>query len=114
MGQILHGSATTTHAVRAAIQRSKAPLKELAAQHGLNQKTVAKSNTFFAWFGLCSTTGAFRWPALCFALGAVLIMGEIILAEVVLSQIGNILILVAGIAFAWLLLRDREVLRPAA
>jgi transposase InsO family protein len=42
MGQILHGSATTTHAVRAAIQRSKAPLKELAAQHGLNQKTVAK------------------------------------------------------------------------
>ena len=42
MGQILHGSATTTHAVRAAIQRSKAPLKELAARHGLNPKTVAK------------------------------------------------------------------------
>ena len=42
MGQILHGSATTTHAIRAAIQRSKAPLKELAAQHDLNQKTVAK------------------------------------------------------------------------
>ena len=42
MGQILHGSATTTHAVRTAIQRSKAPLKELAAQHGLNHKTVAK------------------------------------------------------------------------
>ena len=42
MGQILHGSATTTHAVRAAIQRSKAPLKELAARYGLNHKTVAK------------------------------------------------------------------------
>ena len=42
MGQILHGSATTTHAIRAVIQRSKAPLKELAKQHGLNQKTVAK------------------------------------------------------------------------
>ena len=42
MGQILHGSATTTHAVRAAIQRSKAPLKELAAQYVLNHKTVAK------------------------------------------------------------------------
>src|ERR1700761_6620601 len=42
MGQILHGSATTTHAVRTAIQRSKAPLKELAAQYGLNHKTVAK------------------------------------------------------------------------
>src|SRR6195256_6170524 len=42
MGQILHGCATTTHAVRTAIQRSKAPLKELAARHGLNHKTVAK------------------------------------------------------------------------
>jgi transposase-like protein len=42
MVQILHGSATTTHAVRVAIQRSKAPLKELAAQYGLNYKTVAK------------------------------------------------------------------------
>jgi transposase InsO family protein len=42
MGQILHGSAATTHVVRAAIQRSKAPLKELAARHGLNPKTVAK------------------------------------------------------------------------
>jgi transposase InsO family protein len=42
MGQILHGSAKTTHAVRAAIQRSKATLKELSEQYGLNQKTVAK------------------------------------------------------------------------
>jgi len=42
MGQILHGSATTTHAIRAAIQRSKAPLKVLAAQYRLNPKTVAK------------------------------------------------------------------------
>ena len=42
MGQVLHGCATTTHAVRAAIQRSKAPVAELAAQHGLNRKTVMK------------------------------------------------------------------------
>ena len=42
MGQILHGSATTTHAVRAAIQRSKATAKELATRYGLNPKTVAK------------------------------------------------------------------------
>ena len=42
MGQVLHGSATTTHAVRAAIQRSKAPVKGLAARYGLNRKTVAK------------------------------------------------------------------------
>ena len=41
MGQILHGSATT-HAIRAAIQRSKAPLKELAARYGPNRRTVAK------------------------------------------------------------------------
>lgn len=42
MGQILHGSATTTHAVRAAIQRSQAAVKELAGQYGLDPKTVAK------------------------------------------------------------------------
>jgi transposase-like protein len=42
MGQVLHGSATTTHAIRAAIQRSKAPLKDLAARYELNQKTIAK------------------------------------------------------------------------
>ena len=42
MGQILHGSATTTYVVRAAIQRSKATTKDLAVQYGLNPKTVAK------------------------------------------------------------------------
>src|ERR1700720_1272284 len=42
MGQILHGSATTTYAIRTAIQRSKAPLKELSERYGLNPKTVAK------------------------------------------------------------------------
>lgn len=42
MGQVLHGSATTTHAIRAAIQRSKAPLKNLTARYGLNRKTVVK------------------------------------------------------------------------
>ena len=42
MGQILHGSATTTHAVRAAIQRSKATIAELSAQYGVNPKTVLK------------------------------------------------------------------------
>ena len=42
MGQILHGSATTTYAIRTAIQRSKAPLKELSERYGLNPKTVTK------------------------------------------------------------------------
>lgn len=58
---------------------------------------------------LASTPGPFRWPALCFALGALLILGEIISAQVLLSQIGNILILVAGIGFARVLLRGQEV-----
>ena len=42
MGQILHGSATTTEAVRRAIQNSQASLRELAARYGINPKTVAK------------------------------------------------------------------------
>ncbi len=42
MGQILHGSATTTAAVRRAIQNSQESLRALARRHGINQKTVAK------------------------------------------------------------------------
>lgn len=42
MGQILHGSAKTTHAVRAAIQRSKASISDLAERYDLNPKTVRK------------------------------------------------------------------------
>ena len=45
MGQVLHGCATTTHAVRAAIQRSQASVAELAAQYGINQTTVRKWRT---------------------------------------------------------------------
>lgn len=42
MGQVRHGSATTTHAVRAAIQRSQASVAELSRELGVNPKTVAK------------------------------------------------------------------------
>lgn len=42
MGQIRHGSATTTHAVRAAIQRSQASIAALSQELGINPKTVAK------------------------------------------------------------------------
>ena len=42
MVQLLHGSATTTHVVRAAIQRSKAAVAEIAQQHNVNEKTVRK------------------------------------------------------------------------
>ena len=42
MGQVPHGSATTTHAVRAAIQRSQATIAPLSRELGINPKTVAK------------------------------------------------------------------------
>ena len=42
MGQVLHSCATTTHAVRKAIQRSQASVAELAEQYGVNQKTIRK------------------------------------------------------------------------
>jgi hypothetical protein len=42
MGQVLHGCARTTAAVRRAIQHSQKSLNELAEQYGINPKTVAK------------------------------------------------------------------------
>ncbi len=42
MGQVLHRSATTTEAVRRAIQHSQESMRALARRHGINQKTVAK------------------------------------------------------------------------
>jgi transposase-like protein len=42
MGQILHGCAITTEAVRRAIQNSQESLRALAKRYGINQKTVAK------------------------------------------------------------------------
>tara|TARA_B100000959_G_C14589527_1_gene463411 strand:- start:191 stop:562 length:372 start_codon:yes stop_codon:yes gene_type:complete len=42
MGQILHGSAKTTEAVRRAIQNSQESLRALAQRYSINQKTVAK------------------------------------------------------------------------
>jgi transposase InsO family protein len=42
MGQVLHGSARTTEAVRRTIQHSQESLRVLAKRHGVNQKTIAK------------------------------------------------------------------------
>lgn len=42
MGQVRHGSATTSHAIRAAIQRSQASAAELSRTYGINPKTVLK------------------------------------------------------------------------
>ena len=42
MGQVPHGSATTTEAIRRAIQHSQESLRALAKRYGINPKTVAK------------------------------------------------------------------------
>jgi hypothetical protein len=42
MGQVLHGSATTTEAVRRAIQNSQESLRALAARYSVNPKTILK------------------------------------------------------------------------
>lgn len=42
MGQVLHGSATTTEAVRRAIQLRQESVRVLAKRYGINPKTVSK------------------------------------------------------------------------
>ncbi len=42
MGQVLHGSARTTEAVRLSIQRSEESVRALAARHGVSPTTVQK------------------------------------------------------------------------
>lgn len=42
MGQVLHGSATTTETVRRAIQNSQESIRTLAKRYHINPKTVAK------------------------------------------------------------------------
>jgi hypothetical protein len=42
MGQVLHGSAPTTAAIRREIQHSQENLRELASRYGINPKRVAK------------------------------------------------------------------------
>ncbi len=49
MGQVLHGSATTTEAVRRAIQNSQESIRTLAKRHSINPKTVAKCVASNTW-----------------------------------------------------------------
>jgi transposase InsO family protein len=42
MGQILHGTATTTHAIREKIQNSEESISQLASRYSINPKTVHK------------------------------------------------------------------------
>ncbi|MEX0784080.1 MAG: hypothetical protein WD557_15675 [Dehalococcoidia bacterium] len=71
---------------------------------------VPAALAFFVGIGLFAVPlivdgGNVRWPALLFAVGAVLIFAEIVSAEVLLSQIGNILIFAGSAWFAWLIAR---------
>ena len=56
MGQVLHGSARTTEAVRRTIQHSQESIRILAGRYGINPKTVAK------WKRRCSTADAPMGP----------------------------------------------------
>jgi hypothetical protein len=49
--------------------------------------------------------GKLRWMAVLYSIGALLILAEILSAQVILSQIGNALILCGGAATAWLILQ---------
>jgi transposase InsO family protein len=57
MGQVHHGCATTTAAVRRAIQHSQASLRQLAQRYGITPKTVAK------WKKRCSTVDRKTGPS---------------------------------------------------
>jgi hypothetical protein len=53
--------------------------------------------------------GRLRWIAALYSIGALLILGEIVSAQVILSQIGNFLILCGGATAAWLTLQRKTV-----
>jgi hypothetical protein len=57
--------------------------------------------------------GPLRWPAVVLLVGVLLVLAEIVSAQVLLSQIGNLLIWGGSAAFAWLLVRG-EAGAPAA
>lgn len=56
MGQVLHGCATTTQAVRRAIQSSQESLRTLSRRYGINPKTV------FKWRHRACTTDQLTGP----------------------------------------------------
>jgi hypothetical protein len=70
---------------------------------------------FFVGIGLTvaalvSSLPPLRWPALLYAFGAACIIGEIVSAQVLLSQSGNVVMLVAGIGSARAMLRGETAI----
>ena len=58
---------------------------------------------------LIMADGGLRWPAAIYVLGALLILAEIMSSQVLLSQIGNVVLLAASVWFAWhILQRDQS------
>ena len=49
--------------------------------------------------------GPLRWPAVVLLVGILLVLAEILSSQVLLSQIGNLLIWSGSVAFAWRLVR---------
>jgi hypothetical protein len=54
---------------------------------------------------LVSAGGKLRWTAALYSIGALLFLAEILSAQVMLSQIGNLLIFCGGATAAWLILQ---------
>jgi membrane-bound ClpP family serine protease len=47
-----------------------------------------------------------RWPAALIVIGVLFVLAEILTARVVLSQIGNIVVLCGSVQAAWLIARS--------
>jgi hypothetical protein len=54
---------------------------------------------------LIASSGPLRWPAVVLLVGVLLVLAEIMTSQVLLSQIGNLLIWSGSVTFAWLLVR---------
>jgi hypothetical protein len=61
-------------------------------------------------FPLIVPAGQFRWPAIIMVVATIFLMVEIVSAQVLFSQIANILFLVGGVAFSWRILRTNTLL----
>lgn len=101
LGRFVAGAADRSAAV-ALLQTFMGPAVFAVLMPGLLAFFVG---TGLAVAPLASNAGPLRGPALVFALGTALILAEIISAQVLLSQIGNMLCLAGGWWFARVLRR---------